>query len=78
MKDLRSTQKSYSRAKLNREIIDEDPLIQFKTWMDEVIASKLKEPTAMVLSNGFSKGSAFQQIVLLKGIELGKFVFYTN
>ena len=36
MKDLRSTQKSYSRAKLNREIIDEDPIIQFKTWLDEV------------------------------------------
>lgn len=78
MKDLRSTQKSYSRAKLNREIIDEDPIIQFKTWMDEVIASKLKEPTAMVLSTVSAKGVPSSRIVLLKGIELGKFVFYTN
>lgn len=78
MKDLRSIQKAYSRAKLNRKSIDEDPIIQFNTWMDEVIASKLKEPTAMVLSTVSAKGVPSSRVVLLKGIELGKFVFYTN
>lgn len=78
MKDLRSIQKAYSRAKLNRKSIDEDPIIQFNTWMDEVIASKLKEPTAMVLSTVSTKGVPSSRVVLLKGIELGKFVFYTN
>ncbi len=41
------------------------------------IASKLKEPTAMVLSTVSAKGVPSSRVVLLQGIELGKFVFYT-
>ena len=54
------------------------PIEQFKQWMQESIESQIPEPTAMNLATVNEQGRPTSRIVLLKGIELGGFVFYTN
>lgn len=78
MSDLASIRNEYARAKLNRESVDPDPIKQFDRWMNDAITAELRDPTAMVLSTVSIEGVPSSRIVLLKGLENGKFIFYTN
>jgi pyridoxamine 5'-phosphate oxidase len=69
---------NYSKKILNRESVHENPLQQFDAWMQEALAAKVDEPTAMTLSTATVDGKPAARIVLLKAIEEGGFVFYTN
>jgi pyridoxamine 5'-phosphate oxidase len=55
-----------------------DPLRQFQIWMDEAVAARLPLPEAMALATVTADGRPAARMVLLKGIEQGGFVFYTN
>ena len=55
-----------------------NPFDQFKIWFDEALNSKMPEPNAMTLATATKDGFPSARIVLLKGIENGGFVFYTN
>ena len=68
----------YQRASLSESDVDLDPLRQFQRWLDEAIASQLPEPTAMTLATAGADGTPAARIVLLKGVDAGGFVFFTN
>jgi pyridoxamine 5'-phosphate oxidase len=70
--------KEYSRQSLEVSDVNADPVVQFQRWFDEATRSELPEPNAMHLSTVTREGKAAGRIVLLKGIEDGAFVFYTN
>lgn len=55
-----------------------DPLAQFERWFKEALAAKLPLVNAMTLATVTPQGAPDARIVLLKGIEAGGFVFYTN
>ena len=56
-----------------------DPILQFQRWFDAVVEEgKEADPTAMVLSTVDSKGLPDSRVLLLKAIENGGFVFYSN
>lgn len=55
-----------------------DPFEQFKVWFDEALNSEIPEPNAMTLATASREGIPSARIVLLKGLEKGGFVFYTN
>jgi pyridoxamine 5'-phosphate oxidase len=76
--DLAAIRQEYSRHSLAPEDCLPDPLAQFDHWLDEAIAAKVGEPTAMHLATSDTEGRPSARIVLLKGIEQGRFVFYTN
>lgn len=76
--DLAAIRQEYSRHSLSPEDCLEDPLAQFSRWLDEAMAAKVQEPTAMHLATADAKGCPSGRIVLLKGIEQHRFVFYTN
>jgi pyridoxamine 5'-phosphate oxidase len=58
--------------------VHSDPVEQFKKWFDEAITSGIQEPTAMNLATISESGTPSSRIVLLKGIEGGAFLFYSN
>jgi pyridoxamine 5'-phosphate oxidase len=65
---------------LNRGGADRDPLKQFQTWYDEVLAAGVSEQDAisMTLATATKDGRPLARIVLLKSVDNGGFVFYTN
>lgn len=78
MNDLASIRKDYSKAALDAQSVSQDPITQFTKWFDEAIAAKVPEPNAMNLATINENGRPASRIVLLKGVEDHKFVFYTN
>ncbi|HEX8927671.1 MAG TPA: pyridoxamine 5'-phosphate oxidase [Actinomycetota bacterium] len=58
--------------------VDADPITQFGRWYAEAQAADLIEPTAMTLATAGADGRPSARMVLLKGIDQGGFVFYTN
>ncbi len=78
MNDIASLRNEYSKAALDTHAVSQDPINQFTKWFDEAINAKVPEPNAMNLATVNENGRPASRIVLLKGIEDNKFVFYTN
>jgi pyridoxamine 5'-phosphate oxidase len=76
--NLADIRKEYSSRSLDEQSVHADPFAQFSQWMAEAIEGGILEPTAMNLATVASNGRPSARIVLLKGIEGGGFVFYTN
>ena len=55
-----------------------DPLAQFERWFQEALAAQLPLANAMTLATVTDTGAPDARVVLLKGIDGGGFVFYTN
>jgi pyridoxamine 5'-phosphate oxidase len=54
-----------------------DPFTQFSTWFEQVRATEA-DPTAMALATATRDGRPSVRTVLLKGVDVRGFVFYTN
>ena len=70
--------REYTADGLSREMLDDCPLRQFETWLEQSVRAGLVDPTAMVLATVDDDGRPWQRIVLFKGMSHGGFVFYTN
>ena len=66
------------RAGLDERDVLDDPLAQFKAWFAEATAAEIQMPNAMSLATVSADGKPASRIVLLKGVDHGGFVFYTN
>jgi len=55
-----------------------DPFVQFRSWLAEAEKSELNDPNAMGLATVGADGYPSLRMVLLKGVDHGGFVFYTN
>lgn len=73
--DLRQ---EYMRAGLSEAQADRDPIRQFESWFQDALRARLPLPNAMTLATADAAGAPSARVVLLKGIESGGFVFYTN
>jgi pyridoxamine 5'-phosphate oxidase len=78
MHNLAEIRKEYSKATLDITNVSNDPIAQFNKWFDEAIKAKVLEPNAMSLATVSNDHPPSCRIVLLKGIEENKFLFYTN
>jgi len=78
MHNLAEIRKEYSKATLDLTNVANDPIHQFTKWFDESIKAKVLEPNAMSLATVSNDNRPSCRIVLLKGIEESKFLFYTN
>jgi pyridoxamine 5'-phosphate oxidase len=77
MHKLAGLRKEYSKASLDITTVMPNPIDQFDKWFNEALKAKVLEPNAMSLATSDNNRPACR-IVLLKGIEAGKFLFYTN
>ena len=79
MTDLHNLRKDYKQDTLSKSQVDENPIVQFGTWMNEAISSTLViEPNAMTLITSTPDGKPSARVVLLKSFDNEGFVFYTN
>ena len=78
MKDLAGLRKSYERAALDEEASADDPLQQFRDWLDQALQAELPEPNAMTLATVGADGRPSTRIVLVKGVDERGIVWYTN
>jgi pyridoxamine 5'-phosphate oxidase len=75
---LADLRQEYMRAGLAETSAEQDPFRQFERWFDDALRAKLPLPNAMTLATVTPEGAPSARIVLLKGVEDGGFVFYTN
>ncbi len=75
---IENFRREYIAGGLKREDLQADPLEQFHIWLDQIIASGLRDPTAMVVGTVAGDGQPSQRIVLLKHYDANGFIFYTN
>lgn len=73
--DLRS---QYREGVLELADLDPDPMRQFGAWLADAVAAGLLEPSAMGLATVDPDGAPSLRMVLLKGLEDDRFVFYTH
>jgi pyridoxamine 5'-phosphate oxidase len=78
MSNLTSIREEYRQAALDETHVDADPFAQFAKWMEQALAAKLKEPTAMALATATRDGLPSVRMVLLKGFDHRGFVWFTN
>ncbi len=68
----------YTRASLDERDVAADPLDQFARWFHDAEQAEVPEANAMTLATVGPDGTPATRIVLLKGVEGGAFVFFTN
>ncbi|AZZ93377.1 MULTISPECIES: pyridoxamine 5'-phosphate oxidase [unclassified Hahella] len=76
---LDDIRREYLYSGLSRKDLADDPIVQFKNWLQMAIDADLNaDPTAMSLATVNAQGVPSQRIVLLKNLDASGFVFYTN
>jgi pyridoxamine 5'-phosphate oxidase len=75
---LAQLRRDYSSEELSESAVDSDPFVQFSRWVDDAFATGEIDANAMTASTVDSEGRPSARVVLLKGVEEGSFVFFTN
>lgn len=75
---LSNIRREYGELSLTESSMPDSPITQFESWFQAVLKVEKSDPTAMVLSTVDENGYPDSRVVLLKGIEAGAFIFYTN
>ena len=75
---LADLRQEYTQRSLDRPDVLPDPVAQFERWFADAQQAQIHEPNAMHLATVSADGRPTARIVLLKGIEDGNFLFYTN
>lgn len=75
-KDIADLRQDYQLGELLRADLHNDPIAQFNDWF-ETAKTASREANAMTLSTVLNQRPQ-SRVVLLKGIDAGGFVFYTN
>lgn len=78
MTDLYNFRKNYTLDSLSKVVVDENPISQFKKWMNQAISFQIAEPNAMTLATATPDGIPSARVVLLKSYNNDGFVFFTN
>src|SRR5690606_1702008 len=78
MQDIATIRKDYRKATLDVARVEGNPFSPFQKWFSEAVASEVLEPNAMHLATVDDRGRPSARIVLLKGLDNNRFLFYTN
>lgn len=70
--------REYYGPSLTKDDVAENPVKQFKKWLDEALDDDLTDANAMTLATSTPAGVPSARIVLLKGVDEDGFRFYTN
>ncbi len=76
--NIAELREEYRRARLDEGDIARDPFEQFNRWFDDAVKAEHPMLNAMTLATVSAEGRPSARIVLLKGVDNGGFVFYTN
>jgi pyridoxamine 5'-phosphate oxidase len=76
--DLARRRVEYTRASMDADDLDRDPILQFLAWLAEAAEAGVREPNAMTLATATAGGEPSARIVLLRGVDADGFTWYTN
>ncbi len=76
--NLESFRREYLSGGLERENLNDDPIVQFSLWMQQAVDLEIQDATVMIVASVAANGQPSQRIVLLKKIDQNGFVFFTN
>ena len=76
--NLADIRTDYRQGKLRREDLKPDPVEMVNLWLDDAVRAGVVEPTAMSLATAWKDGRPLLRTVLLKGLDVRGFVFFTN
>jgi pyridoxamine 5'-phosphate oxidase len=76
--DLAGLREDYRKATLSKTDVAATPFEQFEHWFRDAQSAGVPEPNAMVLATVDSAKMPSTRTVLLKGLEDGAFIFFTN
>ncbi len=68
----------YRGTPLDERDVSADPIEQFQSWLDAAIEAAVPMANAMTLATADASGRPSVRMVLLKGVDAGGFVFFTN
>lgn len=63
---------------LDVDDLDPDPFVQFSRWYDDALEHGQLQPDAMVVASSTADGHPSARMVLLRGVDVRGFCFYTN
>lgn len=75
--NLNQLRREFTSQGISRADLDNDPLVQFKIWMEQAVEANLTLPNAMSLASSDENGVGIRT-VLLKNFDQRGFVFFTN
>ena len=75
---LADMREEYTRGTLHKSDLSESPLKQFDLWFNQIKEMGVPDANAFTLSTITKNGTPASRVVLLKGVESGSFVFFTN
>jgi pyridoxamine 5'-phosphate oxidase len=78
IEDLSNMRQDYTVGDLREQMVQSDPLDQFKLWMEKAIELDIVEPNAMIIATSTVAGKPSARTVLLKEVNKNGFVFFTN
>lgn len=76
--DFERVRREYDDAALRRRDLPADPVALLRTWLEAAAAAGAPEPNGMALATCDAEGQPHCRIVLLKGIDAGGLLFFTN
>ena len=76
--DIIGLRQEYTKAHLDRDRLDADPIKQFQKWFEQAVKAELTMPNAMTLATAGKNGDVSARTVLLKTYDENGFVFFTN
>jgi pyridoxamine 5'-phosphate oxidase len=76
--NVEALRRSATGFALDREDLDDDPIVQFEKWFSYACETVPMDPNAVTLSTVDSASRPSSRTVLLKSFDENGFVFYTN
>ncbi len=77
-RELRILRREHEDDGLDPDTLLDDPLAQFERWLQDALDAGELLPNAMTLATADADGRPSARITLLKGIDDGGFVFFSN
>ena len=78
MEHTRDIRREYTYTQLRRADLAEQPLAQFKVWLQQALDESVKDATAMTLATVDGSGQPTARIVLLKEFDQHGFVWFSD
>lgn len=78
MSKFANLRQEYKKHQLSEYQVLKDPIEQFHLWFYEATETGVLEPNAFTLATVGYDGTPSARVLLLKGVDNGSFVFYTN
>lgn len=75
---LEDIRRDFKVGSLSRKDMPANPIQKMEEWLQEAIDNKLIEPTAIIVTTSTPDGHPSARTVLVKEINEGKIIFYSN